>query len=183
MRKTWSVPVFALLSACAVGVPEYPPKWDPLLPPAVEHCKGFEGTYTDRGETRDRLSARSLTREIFGDDREWKDARRVALELPQDDVLRVTVYGEMGTLFRRDLRASEGEFECRAGRLVIRDKRWVAEDVVAGRENVTLELHRSGRYLVVQARERTYAVVFLVVPLAADATHWYRFPRLGSAAD
>ncbi|MNC91102.1 hypothetical protein D3C83_72980 [compost metagenome] len=98
-------------------------------------------------------------------------------------MLRVTVYGEMGTLFRRDLRASEGEFECRAGRLVIRDKRWVAEDVVAGRENVTLELHRSGRYLVVQARERTYAVVFLVVPLAADATHWYRFPRLGSAAD
>jgi len=181
--KTWSVPVFALLAGCAVGVPEYPPNWDPLLPPAFEHCEGFEGTYADRGETRDRLSARSLTRELFGDDREWKLARRVALALPQDDVLRVTVYGEQGMLFRRDLHESAGEFECRGGKLLIRDKRWVAEDVVAGHENVTLALHRSGSYLVAQAKERTYAVVFLVVPLAADATHWYRFPRLGSAAD
>jgi hypothetical protein len=180
VRKTWSVPVFALLAGCAVGVPEYPPKWDPLLPPAAAHCKGFEGTYADRGETRDRLSARSLTREIFGDDREWKDARRVALELA-DDELRVTVYGEEGTLLRRDLRASADEFECDAGKLVIRDKRWVAEDLVMGRENVRLELHRSGRFLVARVQERTYALVFLVVPLAADATHWYRFPRLASS--
>ena len=182
MRKMGSVPVFALLAGCAVGIPEYPPKWDPLLPPAVAHCRSFEGTYSDRGETRDRLSARSLTREIFGDDREWKEARRVALELPSEEVLRITVYGEEGTLLRRDLHASAGEFECEDGKLVIRDARWVAEDLVMGRENTRLELHRSGRFLVARVRERTYALVFLVVPLAADATHWYRFPRLASTA-
>ena len=106
------------------------------------------------------------------------------LALPADDVLRVTVYGEEGTLFRKDLHAASGDFECDAGRLVIRDARWVAEDLVTGREKVTLELHRGGgRHLVAKVRERTYAVVFLVVPLVADATHWYRFSRLGSAAD
>lgn len=181
MRRMGSVPVLsilALLAGCAVGVPEYPVDWDPLLPRAVAHCRAFEGTYADRGETRDQLSARSLTREIFGDDREWKDARRVALALPSDDVLRITVYGETGTLVQRHL--GPEEFQCDDGKLVIRDARWVTEDLVIGREKTIVELHPGGRFLVAQVRERTYALVFLLVPLAADATHWYRFARLSS---
>ena len=33
-------------------------------------------------------------------------------------------------------------------------------------------------FQVAQVRELTLAVVFIVVPLVADATHWYRFPKL-----
>jgi hypothetical protein len=177
-----AVPLLLALAGCAVGDPNYPAKWEPLVPSPIAHCRGFEGTYADRGETRDRLSARSLTRELFGYDEQWKTATRVELTMPGDDLLRVTVLGTEGTLFRRDLHAGT-DFECDAGKLVVRDKRWVAEDLVAGREKVTLELHNTRRHLVVQIKETTYAVVFLVVPLVADATHWYRFERVRSRSD
>ena len=178
--KMGYVPIFAALAGCAVGNPAYPVKWDPLVPSAVADCRHFEGTYSDRGETRDRLSARSLTRELFGYDEQWKAATHVELAMPRDDLIQVTVHGAQGTLFRRSLRARSGNFTCDAGKLIVRDKRWVAEDLVAGREKTTLELHHAGRYLVARVKEKTYAVVFLVVPLVADATHWYRFERVRS---
>jgi len=167
-----------LLTACAVGNPQYPIAWDPLLPPKTADCRILQGTYADRGQTRGGQTARSLTRELFGYRQEWKDATRVQLVLPSDDVLAITVWAGMEQLFTRHLQASKGGFTCQAGVLTVLDKRWVAEDLLAGHENVALELHSADGYLVAKVQEFTFALGFLIVPLVADATHWYRFHRL-----
>jgi hypothetical protein len=166
------------IQACAVGNPRYPVNWDPLVPSASADCRRFEGSYADRGQTRDNLTARSLTRELFGYREEWKQAARVRFTLVGDDVLAVTVSGTDRELVTRNLHASTGDFACDQGRLIVRDRRWVAEDLVAGHERTTLELHHADGYLVANVNEFTLAVVFIVVPLVADATHWYRFQRL-----
>lgn len=166
------------LQACAIGNPAYPSKWDPLVPPTTAECQRFEGIYADRGETRDGLTARSLTRELFGYREEWKAATKVQLRFISEGVLQVTVWAGDRSVSVRDLHKATEDFDCNAGRLVIRDKRWVAEDLLAGHESVTLELHEQGQYLVALVTEFTFAVAFVVVPLVADATHWYRFQRV-----
>ncbi|MGQ0545793.1 MAG: hypothetical protein ACT4P3_10740 [Betaproteobacteria bacterium] len=166
------------IQACAIGNPEYPANWDPLVPPAVADCRRFEGWYADRGQTRDGFSQRSLTRELFGYREEWRAATRVRLEFPAEDVLQVTVWAGESKVSTRNLHAAVGDFRCENGRLTVRDKRWVAEDLVAGHENVTVELHEQGKELVALVKEFTLAVAFVIVPFVADATHWYRFRRL-----
>lgn len=166
------------IQACAIGNPVYPTNWDPLVPPASPDCRHLTGVYADRGQTRDGLTARSLTRELFGYREEWKAATRVQLELLEGDVLAVTAWADGNKLFTRNLHAATGDFKCEGGRLIVRDKRWIAEDLVAGHEKTTLELHHADGHLVARVKEFTLAVVFIVVPLVADATHWYRFPRL-----
>lgn len=166
------------IQACAVGIPQYPPSWDPLVPPPSADCRHLQGMYSDRGQTRDGQTVRSLTRELFGFREEWKPATKVQLELPSAEVLAVTVWAGEERLFTRNLHARTGDFTCEAGKLIVRDKRWVAEDLVTGHEKVALELHHSDGYLVARVRELTLAMVFILVPLVADATHWYRFPRL-----
>jgi hypothetical protein len=166
------------IQGCAVGNPQYPPNWDPIVPWGSAGCGHLEGTYADRGQTRDRLSARSLTRELFGYREEWGRAKKVQLAFPSEGVLAVKVWGEDAELANRNLHAASGDFSCEGGRLIVRDKRWVAEDLVAGHEKTIVELHHAEGYLVANVKEFTLAVVFIVVPLVADATHWYRFQRL-----
>ena len=94
-------------------------------------------------------------------------------------MLEVTVWDEAKPLFTRTLTAKAGEFRCTDGVLFVRSKRWVAADVVAGREDVTLEFQLADSRLVVHVSEKTYGALFAVVPIAGTATHWYRFARLG----
>jgi hypothetical protein len=61
---------------------------------------------------------------------------------------------------------------------VVRSRRWVAADVVAGREDVTIEFSQADASLVAHVRESTYGAIFAVVPIAGTASHWYRFARL-----
>jgi len=166
------------IQACAIGNPQYPLNWDPLVPSPAADCRRLEGSYADRGQARDGLSVRSLTREMFGYREEWKQATRVELKFTDDDVLQATVWAGDRSVSVRNLHRSSGDFECADGKLIVRDKRWVAEDLVAGHENVTLELHEQGDLLVAQVKELTFAVAFVIVPFVADATHWYRFRRL-----
>jgi hypothetical protein len=166
------------IQGCAIGNPQYPANWDPLVPPASTDCKHFEGSYADRGQTRDGLTARSFTRELFGYGEEWRIATRVQLAFLSDDVLQVTIWAGDKKVSERNLHAATGDFACEAGQLALRDRRWVVEDLVAGHENVTIELHQQGSQLVALVKEFTFAVAFVVVPFVADATHWYRFQRL-----
>lgn len=170
------------IQACAIGNPNYPSNWDPLVPTPAADCRRFEGSYADRGQTRDGLSVRSLTREMFGFREEWKQATRVEFKFTADDVLQATVWTGERSVSVRNLHRASGDFECADGKLIVRDKRWVAEDLVAGHENVTLELQLQDQYLVTLVKEYTFAVAFVVVPFIADATHWYRFARLRSPA-
>ena len=166
------------IQACAIGNPQYPSIWETLEPPATADCKRFEGFYADRGQTRDGLTLRSLTREMFGYREEWKAATRVGFRFLSDDVLQVTVWAGDKLASERNLHTDSGDFACEDGKLIVRDKRWVAEDLVAGHENVTLELDADDKQMVALVKEFTYAVAFLVVPFIADATHWYRFSKL-----
>jgi len=170
------------IQGCAIGNPQYPVSWDPLVPSASADCRHFEGSYADRGQTRDGLSVRSFTRELFGYREEWRAATRVQLEFLSDRVLQVTVWAGDNKVSVRNLHGDTGDFACEAGQLAVRDRRWVAEDLVAGHENVTIELHEQGNQIVALVKEFTFAVAFLVVPFVADATHWYRFQWLGENA-
>jgi len=166
------------IQGCAIGNPEYPVTWDPLVPPASADCRHFEGSFADRGQTRDGLTVRSFTRELFGYREEWRTATRVQLKFLSDDVLQATIWAGDKKVSERNLHAATGDFACEGGRLILRDKRWVAEDLVAGHEKVSIELHEQGGLLVALVKEFTFAVAFLVVPFVADAMHWYRFQRL-----
>lgn len=176
--KIGYVPIFVALAGCAVGDPQYPLSWGPLPHPPASDCVHFEGVYADEGDTRDRFQKASFTRELFGYRPGWKAAKRVEFSFLDEDALLVTVWSEEGELIKRTLSAEAGDFTCDAGRLVIRNERWVVEELLAAHENTTLELHANGRYLVARVNERSYAMAFVVVPFAADATHWFRFPRL-----
>jgi hypothetical protein len=165
------------IQGCAIGDPVYPANWDPLVPSASVDCQRLEGTYADRGQTRDRLSARSFTRELFGYREEWKAATHVQLRFLSEEVLQVTIWAGDSKVSERNLHAATGDFSCEAGRLLVHDKRWVAEDLVAGHENVVIELHDQGTHVVALVKEFTFALAFVVVPFIADATHWYRFQR------
>lgn len=166
------------LAGCAVTEQDYPLTWDPLPQPAAESCTPFTGSYADRGEAVGDRAEPSLTYGLFGHHSAWKDAQRVDLAFPAEGVLHVTAWDEEKPLFTRTLTAREGEFSCKEGVLVVRSKRWVAGDVVAGREDVTIELRLSRSKLVAHVKEKTYGAMFAVVPIAGSASHWYRFARV-----
>lgn len=166
------------LAGCAIGDPRYPPKWDPLEPPRSLDCRRFEGTYADRGEAPEPRRNPSFTRELFGPHSAWEKAERVELRFLPENNLEVGVWAADRKLFERTLSAAAGEVKCEAGRLVLRNVRWVAEVLIAGREDMTMELHEADDAVVASVDEHSFGFIFVVVPVAAEARHWYRFKRL-----
>jgi hypothetical protein len=166
------------LAGCAVTEQEYPHTWAPLPASGTSDCARFAGSYADRGETTGTGAEPSLTYGLFGHHSAWKEARRVDLALPVEGVLQVTAWGDGKPLFSRTLTTGAGEFQCKDGALVVRSRRWVAADVVAGREDVTIEFSQAGSKLVAHVKESTYGAIFAVVPIAGTASHWYRFARV-----
>ena len=148
------------------------------LRPAPSSCARFAGSYADRGEATGTRAEPSLTYGLFGHHSAWKEARRVELTLPAEGVLHVTTWAGEQPLFTRILKAGDGDFECKNGELVVRSRRWVAGDIVAGREDVTIAFRLADAKLIAHIRESTYGAIFAVVPIAGTASHWYRFARL-----
>ncbi|HUG77694.1 MAG TPA: hypothetical protein VML57_09440, partial [Burkholderiales bacterium] len=140
------------LAGCAIGDPRYPPQWDPLEPPRALDCRGFEGAYADRGEAPEPRRNPSFTRELFGPHSAWEKAERVELRFAGDD-LEVAVWAGERHIFARTLSAAAGEVKCESGRLVLRNVRWVAEVLIAGREDMTMELHDRGDDVVAAVDE------------------------------
>ena len=170
--------LLACAAGCAVIDQDYPLAWDPLQQPATADCARFAGSYADRGEAAAAGSEPSLSYGLFGQHSDWKDVRRVELELPEDGVLEITAWDAQKPLFKRRLTTGAGEFECKHGQLVVKSKRWVASDLVSGRESVTIALSRANDKLVAHVKETTYGTIFAVVPIAGTAGHWYRFARI-----
>jgi hypothetical protein len=168
------------LGGCAVTEYKYPLAWDPLLPPTSADCGRFEGSYADRGEMAGKSWQPSLTLGLFGTHSAWEDATRVDLSLPTEDTLEIRVWGKDKTkpLFMRSLKAQANDFTCKAGRLTVRNKRWVAGDMFSGREDVVIEFNAPANYLIAQINETNYGVLFAIVPITGTAQNWYRFPRL-----
>jgi hypothetical protein len=166
------------LAGCTVTDQPYPAAWDPLPPPAPGDCARFAGSYADRGETAGTRAQPSLTQGLFGPHSAWKEADRVDFSLPREGVLDVTAWDDGQPLIRRSFTAEAGEFSCNRGQLVVRSRRWVAEDIIAGRQRITIEFSDAAPQLVAHVKESTYGTIFAVVPIAGSAAHWYRFPRL-----
>jgi hypothetical protein len=176
MRPHFVMAMF--LAGCAVTEQDYPLAWDPLPQPAAEDCERFAGSYADRGETAGIRAEPSLTYGLFGHHSIWQQAKRVDFALPQPGTLEITAWDDDRPLFKRTLTTKAGEFRCKGGNLVVRSKRWVAADVVAGREDVTIEFSQAEGKLVAHVKESTYGTIFAVVPIAGTAAHWYRFARV-----
>ena len=165
------------LAGCAVTEQQYPNAWEPLPVSGKPDCARFAGSYADRGETAGTAVEPSLTYGLFGPHSAWKEARRVDFALPAQGLLQITAWDDERPLFTRTLTSREGDFQCREGELVVRSKRWVA-GLVSGREDVTIEFNHADSKLVAHVRESTYGAIFVVVPIAGTASHWYRFARV-----
>lgn len=164
------------LAGCAVAEYNYPPAWDPLVQQPDSDCREFEGRYADRGEQAEEPVKPSLTRQLFGEFSDWEEATTVRLAMPNAGALEVTVSGEKGRLFSRTLEGSD--VACRGGRLIVRDKRWIAGYVMTGRQHIEIELNQAGPRAVTQVEELAYGVMFALFPVVGTARHWYRFERL-----
>lgn len=166
------------LAGCTVADHQYPAAWDPLPPAAPGDCARFAGSYADRGESSGTQAEPSLTRGLFGTHSAWKQVKRVDFSLPEEGVLAVTAWDDGQPLIEHSFTAEAGEFSCERGRLVLRSNRWVAEDIIAGRQRITIEFSDAAPQLIAHVKESTYGTIFAVVPIAGTAARWYRFPRL-----
>lgn len=166
------------LAGCAVAEYPYPAAWEPLVPQHDSDCREFEGRYADRGERDDEPSKPSLTRQLFGEFSDWENASSVRIAMPKPDALVITVEGAQGQAVPRTLLKGDKDFDCRGGRLILRDRRWIAGYIMSGRQHVELELNEAGRNVVAQVEELSYGVMFVIFPVVGTARHWYRFERL-----
>jgi len=165
-----------VLGGCAVAEYSYPPTWDPLVGQPDSDCREFEGRYADRGERPEEPDKPSLTRELFGEFSAWEQASSVQLAMPRPGALVVTVSGANGPIFSRTLQGSD--VACRGGRLIVRDKRWIAGYIMTGRQHIEVELNQDGPRVVTQIEELGYGLMFAFFPVIGTARHWYRFERL-----
>ena len=167
-----------LLAGCSVADSPYPLAWEPLsaLPP--DNCRRFQGTYADRGEAPGQAARPSFTRVLFGPDSPWQKAASIRFDFTAEDAVEVTVSGEGLEPSVRRFSAKAGEFRCDGGRLVLQTRRWVASDLLSGRETVKMDLVEAAPFLVTHVHESMTGVMFLVVPLSGESARWFRFPRL-----
>lgn len=166
-----------LLAGCAVAEYNYPVAWEPLVPQPDSECREFLGRFADRGQREDESSRPSLTRQLFGEFSDWENATAVELTMPKDGVLVATVSGNEGPLFARTLLRAD-DYRCQGGRLIVRDRRWIAGYIMSGRQHVEVELNIAGPRVVTQVEEMSYGVMFIIFPIIGTARHWYRFERL-----
>jgi hypothetical protein len=175
-RSNAAIAAVLLVAACA-GVNPYPAAWGPLPAPSSTDCKHFEGRYADKADSSDQIKP-SLTRELLGFNTDWEKATRVDFSLPRDDTLEVTVWSGTDNLLTRSFSAAEGELACDAGRLILRNTRWIRADVLLAREKAKLTLHKAGDYLVTEVDDDLTGLFFVIVPIVGSVTNWYRFAKM-----
>lgn len=167
-----------LLAGCSVADEPYPLAWGQLPFSPQDDCRRFQGTYADRGEAPVQSARPSLTRELFGPDSFWEKATSVRFDFVSEDSVEVTVDGNGINPVVRRFSAKAGEFRCDRGKLVLRARRWVASDLMSGRESVKIDLHEAEPFLVAHVYESMTGVMFMVVPLSGESARWFRFPRI-----
>jgi hypothetical protein len=178
MRRLASLGLL-LLCGCTVAEYPYPNAWDPLPVPESSDCREILGTYADRGESGSVGSTSpSLALQLLGPNSEWEKAVRVNFAFPSEGALQITIVGKTGPIFSRTLTSKDDEYLCKDGRARLRGRRWIATDLVSGRQTVVLEVSGLPKYLVTKVNEETYGTLFVLVPIAGTAQHWYRFPRV-----
>ena len=182
--------VSLVASACLVRQDEpYPAAWPSLSTTGTsEGCHDLDGVYADHGETHafPAVTA-SLTFNLGwqawgpAEDQKqgWRDANRVTLTVLDSNSMEAVIWGVNAVqLARHILTHDSGEFVCEQGHATIRWHVYGAEDVVAARDDYTVELRRAGEYLVAHIRDRGIGVIGLFFPVAGRNSGWVRFERL-----
>ena len=177
-RDCFGMLAFLVLSGCAVER-LYPESWAPPSVPTTEDCARFAGIYGDRGESPGSRNRPSLTLELLGSSSGWARATRVSFSLPRSSLLEVTVWQGTSRLFTRVFSSWAGHFACEKGRLIVRAGRLVSTAGGAGIERVTITFGTTEDHLVAEVKTVRPGVA-TIVPVAAAATAWYRFPRLSN---
>lgn len=183
------VTVALVVGACAVHHEyPYPTTWPPLVNGGTEACRELAGTYADRGDAPNVPTInRSLTFTLgwtqdakSPSQREaWRGADRVTLALPSAESLEVVSWKTSGErIGTRVLTRAAEEYMCESGRATVRWRVYEAEDVVAAREDYTVELHRVGEHLVAYVRNQGIGTVFLAFPFWGTTSGWVRFARV-----
>ena len=168
-----------LLAGCTVAEYQFPKSWDALRGSASMDCREILGTYADRGESGSPGSEfPSLSLQLLGPNSDWQKATSVSFSFPAEGALQLTVQGKSGPIFSRTLTSKDDEYLCKDGHARVRARRWIATDMVSGRQTVVLEMSGIENYLVTKVNEETYGTLFVLVPIAGTAQHWYRFPRV-----
>lgn len=178
-----------LVSACVVNQNQpYPESWSPVPGRASEGCQDLDGVYADLGEPHKFPAVNpSLTFNLGWqgwsgtEDRKqgWRRAKRVTLSILDADSMEAVIWGANDDrIASHVLTRASGEFVCESGHATIRWHAYAAEDVVAARDDYTVELSRAGEYLVAHVHDRGIGVVGLVVPIGGKTSGWVRFERL-----
>jgi hypothetical protein len=173
-----------LLLAGCVNNEAYPGKWQALdMPANPADCHLLAGTYRDAGEDNDKTPGISLYKALYGYEYEGDmpdTADRVTLAFPAADQLSISVYGAKGRLRETTYDGAAGQFACANGKLTIKNKGPLKEALSIGRFWQSLELARSGNYLVIDDAKSGAGVV-LVMPAIISNNNWYRFQQLDAA--
>lgn len=189
--RTWlAVLVSLVASACVVHRDEpYPEAWPSLSTIGTsEGCRDLDGVYADHGETHASPAvATSLTFNLGwqawgpAEDRKqgWRKATRVTLSVLDSDSMEAVIRDVNGVqVASHILTHGSGEFVCEQGHATIRWHVYGAEDVVAARDDYSVELRRAGGYLVAHIHDRGIGVIGLIFPVAGRNSGWVRFERL-----
>jgi hypothetical protein len=183
------LPLFTLLaSACVINADHpYPESWPPVSSGAAEGCRDLDGLYADLGETHTFPAINpSLTFNLgwqgwsSTEDRDgWRRAKRVTLSVRDANSLEAVIWGANDDrIASRILARDSGKFVCESGHATIRWHTYAAEDVVAARDDYTVELKRAGEYLVAHVHDRGIGIIGLVFPIGGKTSGWVRFKRL-----
>lgn len=186
----WLLALLTLLaSACVVSQNyPYPESWPPASGGAPEDCQDLGGVYADLGEPHKFPAINpslsfNLGWQSWGDteDRKqgWRRAKRVTLSIRDADSMEAVIWGaNSDRIASHVFTLASGEFVCESGHATIRWHVYAAEDVVAARDDYTVELSRAGEYLVAHVHDRGIGVVGLVFPVGGTTSGWVRFKRL-----
>jgi hypothetical protein len=175
--------------ACVVNENHpYPESWPAPSSNASEGCRDLEGVYSDLGETHTFPAInRSLTFYLGWqewsdkEDRKqgWREAKRVTLSILGAGSLEAIIRGANDNrIATHILTQDSGEFRCESGHATIRWHAYGTEDVVAARDDYTIELIRAGEYLVAHVHDRGIGVIGLIFPIEGETRGWVRFKRL-----
>jgi len=179
-----------LLTGCAsVDRTPYPSSW-PLLVSGESGCSALDGTYENAAAQTsypDRWQKVRLALTLLPHSVDLQSIRTLTLDLnTAGDRLRVTGRNKAGQVVAQyDYAKRSGIFRCDAGQLVIHPDRLpkaqrAPDNPVVGvtRQDVRLLKARDGSLILRESGSAT-GLAFMVVPVHAESTQWFRFRRVG----
>lgn len=185
LAKTLSrlcLPLLATLPlAGCVHTAAYPDQWENLSSRSTDNsCQALAGTYRDNGEDSYLSPDASLYDVLFGYDYGWNEPGKASytrIHFDRPGRLTIAVYGQKGLLHQASYDASQGQYSCDKGAVVLKANGPIKQPLVFGRFHQTLSLESTPGHLVVQDHQSGTGVV-VILPSITSSSTWFRFQRV-----